>query len=142
MTITERLQKYMDYKGLNPNRITNEAGLSVGSIGRSINKNSGLSSSTIEKILKAYPDLNPEWLILEEGDMIKIKNLKFITEVHGDNNVSKNVGSSKTGDKSFNHNDLRDVVNTYNKNILNLTECLRESQKHVSELLEILKTKD
>ena len=32
MTITERLQSYMTYKGLNPNKITVEAGLSVGLI--------------------------------------------------------------------------------------------------------------
>ena len=39
MTITERLQDYMMYKGLNPNRVTVEAGLSVGLIGRAIKNN-------------------------------------------------------------------------------------------------------
>ena len=63
MTITERLQNYMTYKGLNPNKITVEAGLSVGLIGRAIKNNSGLNSDTIEKILYTYTDLNPEWFI-------------------------------------------------------------------------------
>ena len=56
MTITERLQNYMTYKGLNPNKITVEAGLSVGLIGRAIKNNSGLNSDTIEKILYTYTD--------------------------------------------------------------------------------------
>lgn len=55
MTITERLQSYMTYKGLNPNKITVEAGLSVGLIGRAIKNNSGLNSDTIEKYYTLIP---------------------------------------------------------------------------------------
>ena len=58
MTITERLQTYMEFKGLNPNKITVEAGLSIGLVGRAIKNNSGLNSDTIEKILLTYTDLS------------------------------------------------------------------------------------
>lgn len=86
MTITERLQKYMTYKGLNPNQITVEAGLSVGLIGKSIKSNRGLNSDTIEKILYAFQDLSPEWFIIESGEMIKTKSKKNVTENNGNNN--------------------------------------------------------
>lgn len=49
MAITDRLQNYMSFKGLNPNKITVEAGLSVGLIAKSSKNNRGLNSDTIEK---------------------------------------------------------------------------------------------
>lgn len=70
-TIIERLCKYMNHTGLNPNKITVEAGLSVGLIGKSIRANKGLNSETIEKILHAYPQLNAAWLLTGEGEMLK-----------------------------------------------------------------------
>ncbi|CAA0172457.1 hypothetical protein TMP248_140018 [Tenacibaculum maritimum] len=71
MTIIERLTKYMDYKRLNANKVTVEANLSVGLIGKSIKKNTGLNSETIEKILHTYTDLNAEWLVTGKGEMLK-----------------------------------------------------------------------
>lgn len=70
MTITERLEKYMNHKDLNPNKVTVDAGLSVGLIGKAIKNNSNLNSDTIEKILRAYEDLSPEWFIIEKGEML------------------------------------------------------------------------
>lgn len=89
MTITERLQKYMAYKDLNPNQITVEANLSVGLIGKSIKNNRGLNSDTIEKILHAFQDLNPEWFIVESGEMIKTKGKKNITISNSDKKGDK-----------------------------------------------------
>lgn len=70
-TLTERLQAYMDYKGLNYNQVTVQAGLSIGQIGKAIKSNKGLHSDSIEKIINTYQDLNPEWLLSGCGDMIK-----------------------------------------------------------------------
>jgi phage repressor protein C with HTH and peptisase S24 domain len=71
MTITERLNNYMITKGLNANKITVDAGLSVGLIGKSLKNNTGLNSDTIEKILYTYSDLDPEWLLTGKGEMLK-----------------------------------------------------------------------
>lgn len=90
MTITERLSKFMEYKDLNANRITVDAGLSVGLIGKSIKNNTGLNSDTIEKILHAYEDLNPEWFIVEMGEMIKSKSIENLTLKKG-----KEIGKEK-----------------------------------------------
>ncbi|CAA0151954.1 hypothetical protein TMP227_100013 [Tenacibaculum maritimum] len=74
MTIIERLRKYMAYKGLNANKVTVEANLSVGLIGKSIKKNTGLNSETIEKILYTYTDLNAEWFVIGRGEMLKTED--------------------------------------------------------------------
>lgn len=65
----DRIDKYMKYKGLNDNKITIQAGISNGLIGKG-RKRGSLSLGIIEKILYTYPDLNANWLITGKGDMI------------------------------------------------------------------------
>jgi len=89
--ITHRLCKYMEFKGLNPNNITVDAGLSVGLIGKAIKNSSGLNSDTIEKILHTYIDLNPIWFVLGEGEMIK-PNVEDMSQFE---NVTKTVTFSE-----------------------------------------------
>lgn len=99
--ITHRLCKYMEYKGLNPNNITVDAGLSVGLIGKAIKNSTGLSSDTIEKILHTYVDLNPIWFVLGDGYMLKpnmqdlkhnesvTKSVTFLNETKNTENVTQ-----------------------------------------------------
>lgn len=66
----DRFDKYMLYKGLNDNKVTNELSLSIGLIGKSRKGNRDLSNSVIEKILNFYTDLSPAWLLTGEGSML------------------------------------------------------------------------
>lgn len=67
----DRFDKYMKYKGLNDNQVTVQLSLSVGTIGKSRKENRDLSSSVIEKILNFYTDLDRNWLLFGEGEMLK-----------------------------------------------------------------------
>jgi len=67
----DRFDKYMKYKGLNDNKVTNDLGLSVGTIGKSRKEDRDLSERNIEKILNFYADLNNIWLHTGEGEMLK-----------------------------------------------------------------------
>ena len=67
----ERLQYYMQEKGINDNQMTVNAGLSVGLIGKAKSSTKGMNATNIEKILLAYPDLNSDWLLTGRGDMLK-----------------------------------------------------------------------
>lgn len=69
----ERLQYYMSQKGINDNQMTIAAGLSVGLLGKAKNGGKGLSSLSIERILLAYDDINPDWLLTGRGSMLKTK---------------------------------------------------------------------
>lgn len=66
----DRIQYFMQQRGINNNQMTVAAGLSVGLIGRAIKSKSSLTSDSIEKILHAYPELNPNWLLTGRGEMI------------------------------------------------------------------------
>lgn len=74
MTFIERLQYFMEHFGINDNQLTVDAGLSVGLIGKAKKTGKAMNSSNIEKILNAYPELNPEWLMLGSGEMIRDVN--------------------------------------------------------------------
>ena len=67
----ERLQCFMEKKGVNDNQMTVNAGLSVGLIGKAKVSGKGMSSMNIEKILLAYPELSADWLLTGVGEMIK-----------------------------------------------------------------------
>lgn len=67
----DRLDKYMEYKGLNDNKLTVLAQLSVGSLGKQRKGGRGLSIDSIAKILHVCPDLNSDWLMTGFGEMVK-----------------------------------------------------------------------
>ena len=67
----ERFDKYMEAKGLNDNKVTNELSLSVGLLGKSRKENRDLSDKVIEQILNFYTDLNRVWLLTGEGEMLQ-----------------------------------------------------------------------
>lgn len=67
----ERFDKYMEVKGLNDNKVTNDLSLSVGLLGKSRKENRDLSDRVIEQILNFYTDLNKVWLLTGEGEMLK-----------------------------------------------------------------------
>ena len=71
MNFIERLQYFMEKKGINDNQMTVNAGLSVGLIGKAKVSGKGMSSMNIEKILLAYPDLSADWLLTGAGSMLK-----------------------------------------------------------------------
>lgn len=67
----ERFDKYMEVKGLNDNKVTNDLSLSVGLLGKSRKENRDLSDRVVEQILNFYTDLNKVWLLTGEGEMLR-----------------------------------------------------------------------
>lgn len=66
----ERLDKYMKYKGLNDNKLSNETGIANGLIGKA-RKRGSLSGKNISKMINTYQDLSADWLFTGNGNMIK-----------------------------------------------------------------------
>ena len=71
MNFIERLQYFMEKKGINDNQMTVNAGLSVGLIGKAKVSGKGMSSMNIEKILLAYPELSADWSAVEHHPEIR-----------------------------------------------------------------------
>ncbi|WP_016776463.1 hypothetical protein [Anaerophaga thermohalophila] len=72
--IISRLEEYMTDKKLNNNQLTKIAGLSVGLVAKARKTRRGLHSESIEKILNAFPDINPSYLLTGKGEKYRKKN--------------------------------------------------------------------
>ncbi|PQA92765.1 hypothetical protein SAMN05421796_11050 [Chryseobacterium piscicola] len=63
----DRILQIIDYKGITKSKFYKETGLSNGFL----DKVKDIGVSKLDYILKAYPDININWLISGEGNMIK-----------------------------------------------------------------------
>lgn len=68
--ILVRLQEFMDKMKLTSYQVNKESGLCKGLLINAYNKRQGLTTSTLEAILNAYPQLNANWLICGRGEML------------------------------------------------------------------------
>lgn len=70
----DRFDKYMACTNLNDNKVTQQLGLSVGTIGKSRKEGRDLSDRVVEQILNFYTNLNRVWLLTGEGEMLSKGN--------------------------------------------------------------------
>lgn len=67
----ERLVLFLKLRGLSQGKFEKMAGLSNGYVNK---LKANLTSNTIQRIVGAFPDLNPNWLMYGEGEMLKPAN--------------------------------------------------------------------
>ena len=91
MRKVERFLQYLDSKGITENRATVECGLSQGLIHQAKSGKSDIGYKSIEKILKTYQDINREWLLYGQGEMLSIGYI----EAHASGNSNVVIGSGK-----------------------------------------------
>ncbi len=70
MELPERLKLFMDHKGINSNALEREIDAGTGTIAKTITQGKSLSVETLKKIIGKYPELNLDWLILGQGEML------------------------------------------------------------------------
>ena len=68
MTISERIRHFIDYRGITVKSFESAAGLSNGYV-NGIRK--GIGSEKLADILRAFPELNRNWLLFGEGEMLR-----------------------------------------------------------------------
>lgn len=67
----DRLKSYLKDKGISLNAFDKSIGAANGYIGKQIKNSGSIGSDIIEKIHGIYTDLNLNWLLTGEGEMIK-----------------------------------------------------------------------
>lgn len=66
-----RIKQYLDYKGIRVSAMERVVGMSNGSFASQMKKDKTIGVDKLENILNRYRDINVEWLMTGEGDMIK-----------------------------------------------------------------------
>lgn len=67
-TIKERTIEFIKYKGISVKEFEIRCGLSNGYVA---NMRKGYSAEKLKDVLSAYPELNRDWLLYNEGEMLK-----------------------------------------------------------------------
>ena len=144
LSIKERLILFLAYLEIGQTKFEEKVGMSRGHI---YNMGENLTSKTLSKIKIAYPELNEDWLLTGKGEMIKSVNTQ---NAKGNNSINSNINNIE-GNVTISHNDFSNLLELqkgYQEAQKELNEILKtaqnqlsESQKQVSDLVEILKNK-
>ncbi|GIZ15544.1 hypothetical protein [Capnocytophaga catalasegens] len=84
-SVKERIIKFLAYLKIGQNKFEKQIGLSNGYI----NNVKSIGSDKLNKILKEYPQLNLEWLITGEGEMLNADKSKKNTPIMVDNETKE-----------------------------------------------------
>ncbi|MBU2974766.1 hypothetical protein [Zobellia sp. B3R18] len=84
----ERIATLIDYYRTNISNFEKECELSNNSIGSAIRRKTSIKDETLNKVLKAFPEVSPEWLLTGEGNMLKVATNK---QVLGETKLSKKL---------------------------------------------------
>lgn len=72
MSFGKRIKQYIDYKGLNVRSFEIKSNLKNGAIYRVVKNNTTLNGESIATLGKKWNDLNLNWLMKGEGEMLMI----------------------------------------------------------------------
>lgn len=139
--IKERIIQFIDLKGVTKEHFYNKIGMTSANF-RGKAKETPINSTAIENILSEFPDLNLDWLITGKGEMTKMPTQ--IVKNEGTTNNQNNINAPVEGNITISQNEMYNIIEIQRElnNIIKTSqEQLSESQKQVSDLIEILKNK-
>lgn len=97
----QRLAHYSKLKGVSLNKISTEIGVSNSYFSKMVRNDANIGSDIMEKILRAYNDINPAWFVLGEGNMFRLSDKTNSKENLTVSN-GKDNGKDYTKNKKFN----------------------------------------
>lgn len=69
--ISDRIKQIIDYKKLTINKFSDSVGASNSYFNKLIKNHTTIGSDKIENILRTYSEINPDWLITGNGNMLR-----------------------------------------------------------------------
>ena len=153
-SIKDRIIKFIRYRGLRVKQFENICGLSNGYI-NSMRK--GFGREKLENVLSMFPELNRDWIVYGEGEMLK-PSTQNSTIISGSGNINNNSINSPIENSVFHccneeHvsaeieklkkqvDELREkcnILRDQNKNLINEKQFY---QDHIKQLMSMLNKK-
>ncbi len=130
--IKERILQFIDYKGFSKKYFFENLGVSASNF-RSQNLYSEISGDVIAKILSQYPVINPDWLIMGTGGMLRVLDV----DIPENNDLQVKILSMVDAYTAPEHaQELRDqIAIVFDK----LAKCEAERAKYLDKLERIEK---
>ena len=93
---------------------------------------SSLKTENIIKVLNVFPDINPDWLLLGKGEMLR-KN-DTVQSISGNSNIQ----ISGNENMAVSHKDLEYKITYLEDKVLFLTEQIKAKDSQINTLLSII----
>ncbi len=94
----QRIQKILRYKNLTPSRFADQVGVPRSTVSHILSERNKPSLEVIQKILDAFPEIQTQWLVRGEGQMVKGGHTLFPDEDF--DAPQKDISSKKEGQKT------------------------------------------
>ncbi len=139
MKAIDRFYEYLAEKSLKPTAIEKEMGLSNGYLSAQKKRGADIGEGMMNKIIDYCRDINPEWLLTGNGDMIKTNQT---SKSLAPNNIAPRTdkGSNKDGIRQENATDiLLSIIQDKDNMIREQAEeigRLRERELQLERMLE------
>lgn len=83
MRVIDRLNQYLEVKGVSAYAFERACGVANGYLGKQLKGKGSIGSDILEKVWQKYPDLNLAWLITGNGKMLVRRPYKIADENEG-----------------------------------------------------------
>jgi hypothetical protein len=120
--IIGKIQEIALNQGITIGAIEKSIGASKGVLSRAINSGTDIQAKWVEAILENYPDVSAEWLLRDEGPMLKSELSSVVNhQSHVDGNTT--VGGNSGMSEEF------------------VAHLMEEKDKQINQLLQIISNK-
>lgn len=133
MTTVEKILKYLDSKGISKREFYRLTGISNGFL----DKTKNIGSDNLAKIFSIYKDLNRDWLLMDEGDMIVQPQTPYPQNIKVNSVHEANVDYNLQHKECTSCMEKDKTIRTQQITI----EALQQTSKAQSDLIENLKQK-
>jgi len=123
MSVKERLERYIDFKGIKKSDFCKEINVSGAFIS---SMRVSIQPDKLKSIALKYPDLNTEWLLTGNGEMLKSGNINTVT---GNGNTS--VAGDGNQITTTNISEMIELQKGYQ-------DMLKTSQAQITSLISII----
>ena len=138
-TVKERIIAYIRDTGISQKKFEETVGVSNGYVN---NVKASPSSTVLQKIFCAFPDINRDWLLTGEGPML-VSDLPgsvhqqssgdYSPNVNGTGNVVGSVGGGAVEDMATALRKALGTIETQSSTISTLTEIIQELRQQINE---------
>lgn len=132
-TVKDRLLSFLNYLEIGQNKFEKNVGLSIGYLNKLRHEP---SPSKLRMIINKYPQLNSDWLLTGEGEMLQSGNVIN----NGDNSIA--AINSRVSTNRSDVRVLEEKINSLNQRINSLKQQLVEKDKRLEEKDKLIEEKE
>jgi transcriptional regulator with XRE-family HTH domain len=137
-----RLKQFIDYKNINISSFEKKVGMSNASISKPFKNGGTIGVDKLENIIKVFPELDVEWLVTGNGEMIK--NVKTYPPIEKYSIIEDDLVryNNTLAIKEKEIEDLNRLVKEKDVRIEEKEKQLKEKDSQIKELLTLLNNKE